>query len=88
VNAANAQFTTTIWVQCEFKEWDHTDGRSHVCAKLAKRYRRKDGKKFDILMGGALKENSKHTFRLCEYHYEEVSKVTELEEAILERQFS
>ena len=82
----NSQFTKGAFVQCEFKEWK--DKGAKVCSEEAKKYVRKDGKRFDIIKGGKIKENSKHMMRLCDYHYEEVRKVVELEEAELERQFS
>ena len=84
----NSQFTKGAFVQCEFREWDGTDSRSKVCGEEAKKYTRKDGKRFDIIEGGKIKENSKRMMRLCDYHYEEMCKVVELEEAELERQFS
>lgn len=79
------QFMKGVCIQCEFKEWDGNNGCAKVCSDEAKRYKRKDGKRFDMIKGGKIKEESKHTMRLCEYHYKEITSLIELEEAKGER---
>ena len=79
------QFMKGVCIQCEFKEWDGNNGCVEVCSDEAKRYKRKDGKRFDMIKGGKIKEESKHTMRLCEYHYKEITSLIELEEAKGER---
>ena len=79
------QFMKGVCIQCEFKEWDGNIGCVKVCSDEAKRYKRKDGKRFDMIKGGEIKEESKHTMRLCEYHYKEITSLIELEEAKGER---
>lgn len=75
------QFMKGVCIQCEFKEWDGNNGRGKVCSDEAKRYKRKDGKRFDMIKGGKIKEESKRMMRLCEYHYKEITSLIELEEA-------
>ena len=79
------QFMKGVCIQCEFKEWDGNNGCVKVCSDEAQRYKRKDGKRFDMIKGGKIKEESKHTMRLCEYHYKEITSLIELEEAKGER---
>ena len=75
------QFTKGAYLQCEFREWDGKNRRGKVCSDEAKRYKRKDGKRFDMIKGGEIKEESKRMMRLCEYHYKEITSLIELEEA-------
>ena len=82
------QFTKSNCIQCEFREWDGVNKRSKVCSDEAKRYKRKDGRRFVLIKGGDAKSSNKNLIRLCTYHYEEITKCIDLEEAVNERQFS
>jgi hypothetical protein len=75
------QFTKGVYLQCEFREWDGKNRHGNVCSDEAKRYKRKDGKRFDMIKGGEIKKESKRMMRLCEYHYKEITSLIELEEA-------
>ena len=78
------QFTKSNGIQCEFIEWDGTNRRGKTCCALAKKYKRKDGKHFDLIKGGCVKHSKRTIIRLCEYHYCEIAPLIKLGEAELE----
>jgi hypothetical protein len=82
------QFTKSNGIQCEFIEWDGTNRRGKTCCDLAVKYRRKDGKRFELIKGGCIVHSRRLIMRLCPYHYEQISCCIELQEAEVERQFS
>ena len=81
-------WSTHVGVSCDFIEYSTEDGRCHRCGREARRFKRKDGKRFDVCEGGIVKENSRLKLNLCEQHFRDLSLIVALQEVIDERQFS
>ena len=67
------RFNESVCPRCDFIIYDkEANARGYrTCGHDAVKYRRKNGKRFDIIEDGRIKKESRKIVRLCEEHADE-----------------